>query len=182
MDGRLTWRGAYTPDVLTDTPAGAAARAEMTRMFDAEQRKVTEILGIECGYRYVDSPLLCNEPGGPDPDNRAYVPTTWPGFRLPHVWLDDRTALHDHLGSGYTLLRLGKTAADSRALEAELRATGSPFEVREFADASARELYGYDLVLVRPDLHVVWRGNAAPSDPRGVAAVATGHGALTAVS
>jgi hypothetical protein len=38
-----------------------------------------------------------------------------------------------------------------------------------------REVYGYDLILVRPDLHVVWRGNAAPQDAAEVAAVATGH-------
>jgi hypothetical protein len=36
-------------------------------------------------------------------------------------------------------------------------------------------VYGYDLILVRPDLHVVWRGNAAPSDPAQLAAVVTGH-------
>ena len=38
-----------------------------------------------------------------------------------------------------------------------------------------REIYGYDLILVRPDLHVVWRGNAAPEDAAEVAAIATGH-------
>ena len=53
---------------------------QMGPQFDAEQRKVTEILGIEAGYRYSDSPLICAEAGdGPDPDNRSYVPTTWPG-------------------------------------------------------------------------------------------------------
>jgi len=163
---RLTWRAATSLD-------------EMSRMFDTEQRKVTEILGIEAGYRYAGSPLICDEAGGPDPDNRAYVPTTWPGFRLPHVWLDDRTALHDRLGFGYTLLRLGRTPADAGALESELRATGAPFERLDVPDAAVRELYGYDLILVRPDLHVVWRGNHAPDDARAVAAIATGR-ALTA--
>ena len=76
--------------------------------------KSPKFSGIEAGYRYVDSPIIWPEPGeGPDPDNRAYVPTTWPGARLPHVWLDDGTALHDHLGSGYTLLRLGGTRAET---------------------------------------------------------------------
>jgi hypothetical protein len=143
---------------------------------------VTEILGIEAGYRYAGSPLIADEPGGPDLDNRAYVATTWPGFRLPHVWLDDRSALHDHLGSGYTLLRLGATTADTRALESAFTASGAPFAVQTFADARAREIYGYDLIVVRPDLHVVWRGNTAPADPRGLAALATGHGALTVAS
>ena len=151
----------------------------MGEAFDAEQRKVTEILGIEAGYRYVDSPVVCDEGGeGPDPDNRAYVPTTWPGFRLPHVWLDDRTALHDRLGSGYTLVRLGTAQAGTQALEDALHAAGAPFATLDIPDARAREIYGYDLILVRPDLHVVWRGDTAPSDARLVAAVATGRGAL----
>jgi len=163
MDGRTTWRAA-------------ASRAEMAVAFDAEQRKVTEILGIECGYRYVDSAILCAEDGpAPDPDNRAYVPTTWPGFRLPHVWLDDRTALHDRLGFGYTLLQLGHAPADTSAFERELRATGAPLDVLRVPDATARTLYERDLVLVRPDLHVAWRGNAPPDDPRGVAATVTGR-------
>jgi aromatic ring hydroxylase-like protein len=47
--------------------------------------------------------------------------------------------------------------------------------VIEAGDARAREIYECDLVLVRPDLHVVWRGNAAPEDPARIAAIATGH-------
>ena len=86
----------------------------MARLFDIEQRKVTEILGIEAGYRYTGSPVICRPEAReiidcPDPDSPQYVPTSCPGARLPHVWLNDGTALHDHLGPGYTLLRLGKT-------------------------------------------------------------------------
>jgi 2-polyprenyl-6-methoxyphenol hydroxylase-like FAD-dependent oxidoreductase len=163
MAGRTTWRAA-------------TSRADMAVAFDAEQRKVTEILGIEAGYRYVASPVVCNESGdGPDPDNRAYVPTTWPGFRLPHVWLEDGTALHDRLGFGYTLLLLGNTQTDTNALEGELRATGAPLDVLRVPDKRARELYERDIVLVRPDLHVAWRGNTPPADPRGVAATVTGR-------
>jgi hypothetical protein len=32
-------------------------------------------------------------------------------------------------------------------------------------------------VLVRPDLHVVWRGDRIPDDVEGIVLVATGHGA-----
>jgi hypothetical protein len=148
----------------------------MAKRFDVEQRKVTEILGIEAGYRYVDSPAIWPEPGeGPDPDNRSYVPTSWPGARLPHVWLDDGTALHDHLGPGYTLLRLGGARAETGRLEQALRASGAPLDVLDFPSDAARDIYGRDLLLVRPDLHVVWRGNQAPDDAAAVAAVATGH-------
>jgi len=30
-------------------------------------------------------------------------------------------------------------------------------------------------LLLRPDMHVVWRGNAPPDEPETVAAIATGH-------
>jgi hypothetical protein len=35
-------------------------------------------------------------------------------------------------------------------------------------------VYGYDLLLLRSDLHVVWRGNRPPEDPGEVATTATG--------
>jgi len=163
MDGRTSWRAE-------------TSREAMAKAFDVEQRKVTEIAGIEAGYRYVGSPVVCGEPGdGPDPDNRAYVPTTWPGFRLPHVWLADRTPMQDHLGFGYTLLQLGDAPPDTGAFERELRATGAPLDVLRVPDPIAREIYERDLVLVRPDLHVAWRGNAVPADPRAVAATVTGR-------
>jgi 2-polyprenyl-6-methoxyphenol hydroxylase-like FAD-dependent oxidoreductase len=166
MSGRNTWRAADSLD-------------EMAARFDREQRKVTEILGIEAGYRYVGSPIVCEEPGdGPDPDNTAYVPTTWPGFRLPHVWLDDDTPLHDHLGAGYTLLQVGSTRTDPSAIVAAFAAHGAPLDVQHIASTRARELYDADLVLVRPDLHVAWRGNAPPSNAEHIAATVTGHGVL----
>jgi len=39
----------------------------------------------------------------------------------------------------------------------------------------ARELYERDHVLLRPDLHVAWRGNSAPADPVGLVSTVTGH-------
>ena len=103
------------------------------------------------------------------------VPTTWPGARLPHVWLRDGRSLHDAIGDGYTLLKLGGSAADTSDLERAMRARQAPFTVLTIDEPAPRDVYGYDLIVVRPDLHVVWRGNAAPADPAQLAAVATGH-------
>jgi hypothetical protein len=36
-------------------------------------------------------------------------------------------------------------------------------------------VYGFDLLLLRPDMHVAWRGNGAPADPHRLAALVTGH-------
>lgn len=108
--GAEVWRAAETLE-------------EMGRLFGVEQRKVTEILGVDAGYRYVASPLIWPASRqGPDGNNNLrYVPTARPGTRLPHVWLEDGTALHDRLGPGYTLLRLGSTRADTNALEQGFR-------------------------------------------------------------
>ena len=103
-----------------------------------------------------------------------YVPTTWPGARLPHLWLDDGTALHDRIGEGYTLLRLAGAKADSAPLARAFAAYGAPFTVLDIGEERARDIYGYDLLLLRPDLHVVWRGNRL-DDPAKLAAMATGH-------
>jgi 2-polyprenyl-6-methoxyphenol hydroxylase-like FAD-dependent oxidoreductase len=176
MSGRLSWRAAYHPDIRKNTTKGAAIRAEMASRFDVEQRKVTEILGIEAGYRYVGSPVVWPEAGdGPDPDHPHYVPTTWPGARFPHAWLNDGTALHDRLGPGYTLLRLGGSQADVSGLERALRATGAPLDVLAIKDEQVREIACLDLLLVRPDLHVVWRGSQLSDEAGTIAAVATGR-------
>ncbi|MEK7946183.1 FAD-dependent monooxygenase [Pigmentiphaga sp. YJ18] len=177
-EGRVDWRAAYKPDINDDTPEGRATRAEVARVADIEQRKTNEILGIEMGYRYIDTTIICQEPGeGPDPDSRAYTPTTWPGARIPHVWLDDGSALQDHMTQGYNLIKLGpKGGHDTRALEQALRAYGAPLAVHEFEDEAPLRIYGHALLLLRPDLHVAWRGNAPPDDPARVAAIATGHG------
>jgi hypothetical protein len=86
---------------------------------------------------------------------------------LQHVWLDD----------GFTILRLGRTRADTAGLEQALRSYGAPVIVLDIPDAAARDLYQHDIILLRPDMHIVWRGNRLPDDVREVAATATGHAA-----
>jgi 2-polyprenyl-6-methoxyphenol hydroxylase-like FAD-dependent oxidoreductase len=173
--GRRKWRSRYRPQMGDDTAAGEAARRDLVSVADVEQRKSNEMIGAELGYRYVGSPVISDEPGGPEHLFRDYVPTSWPGARLPHVWLDGHVALQDRIGAGYALLRLGGTQEDGAALEQSFRAYDAPFEVLDIPDEAARDLYGFDLILVRPDLHVVWRGHRAPERPDEIAAIATGH-------
>jgi 2-polyprenyl-6-methoxyphenol hydroxylase-like FAD-dependent oxidoreductase len=174
--GRRAWRAMVKPNIRDNTPEGAETRAELTRVANVEQRKSNEMIGAELGYRYVGSPVIAQEEGeGPPHEFMTYVPTTWPGVRLPHVWLDDGTALHDKIGDGYTLLRFGGSAANSAPLARAFAGYGVRFAALDIADARPRELYGYDLLLVRPDLHVVWRGNSLPGEADKLAALATGH-------
>jgi hypothetical protein len=135
------------------------------------------MVGAELGYRYVGSPLIASEASeGPEHNFIDYVPSTYPGVRLPHVWLGDETAVQDRIGygHGYALLRFAGEH-DTAALGRAFAAYGAPCGVLDLPNQRARDVYGYDLVLVRPDLHVVWRGNALPDDPAGLAALATGR-------
>jgi FAD binding domain len=173
--GRRKWRGMWRPNIRDDSAVGADTRRSLADVADIEQRKSNEMIGAELGYRYVDSPIIANVPGGPEHLFREYQPTTWPGARLPHVWLDDGTPMQDRIPDGYAILKLGGTKADARGLQSALRDRGAPATVIEVPDSRAREIYGCDLILVRPDLHVVWRGGAMPEEPARIAAIATGH-------
>jgi hypothetical protein len=148
---------------------------QLVAVAEVEQRKSNEMIGAELGYRYAGSPIIADEPGAPEHDFRQYVPTTWPGARLPHVWLDGHSAIQDRIRRGYTLLRLGRSKEDLSGLEHSMKARGAPFEVLDIPDAVARDVYGFDLILLRPDLHIAWRGNRPPSDPAQLAALVTGH-------
>lgn len=173
--GRRKWRAQYRPNIREASADGQATRDSLARVANVEQRKTNEMIGAELGYRYVGSPVIWDEPGGPEHLFREYVPTTWPGARLPHVWLKNQTPVQDVIGDGYTLLRLGHSNADTSGLERAMGALGVPFEIVTVSDDIARDVYGRDLILLRPDLHIAWRGNDAPADPGHLAALVTGQ-------
>jgi 2-polyprenyl-6-methoxyphenol hydroxylase-like FAD-dependent oxidoreductase len=173
--GRRKWRGQWRPEITQVGADGDAARANLASVADVEQRKTNEMIGAELGYRYVDSPIIDEIPGGPEHLFREYVPTTWPGARLPHIWLADGVAIQDVIPTdGFTILRTAG-AHDIDPLAAELRRRGAPVTVIDIFQNPARTVYGRDLLLLRPDMHVVWRGNAPPANPAEIAAIATGN-------
>jgi 2-polyprenyl-6-methoxyphenol hydroxylase-like FAD-dependent oxidoreductase len=174
--GYHKWRSQWRPEIGDDTATGQAVRDKLTEVAAVEQRKVNEMIGAELGYRYVDSPIIDNTPGGPEHLFRNYQPTSWPGARLPHVWLDDGMPIQDQISNAsYTLLRLNDRH-DTASFEAAFRARGVPFGVLPIASERAREIYEKDLILLRPDMHVVWRGNNPPENLADLAALASGHG------
>jgi 2-polyprenyl-6-methoxyphenol hydroxylase-like FAD-dependent oxidoreductase len=190
--GRRRWRKLWSPAITEDSAAGQRARKELAGVADREQRWSNDLLGIELGYRYDGSPLIVPErpapgaDGPPDPDQFAYTPSAWPGTHLPHAWLPDAAAeagdgtcqglaLQDLMGPGFTVLRAGDDVPSAAPLSASLAALGVPVQTVTVG-ADLRPLLGADLLLVRPDLHVAWRGDRPPADPDQVARVVAGHG------
>ena len=154
----------HTPAVHEDSEAGARAReaygAKILELGNLEN----EALGIEIGYRYDDSNVLCYEDDEAPPVEMAhYAPTTRPGARIPSLFLEDGRALFDLLGRGFTLIRFADRDVEPMLVAARER--GLPLDVLDLREDRVRTIYERDLVLVRPDQHVAWRGDAVPDDP-----------------
>jgi 2-polyprenyl-6-methoxyphenol hydroxylase-like FAD-dependent oxidoreductase len=173
--GMGMWRSLWKPYVRDDTPEGAALRAEIGRVADQHHRRVHEMVGVELGYSYAGSALVAHEPDNvADWDTTRYAPHTCPGVRVPHMWLKDGRALQDALGANYTLLDL-TGGCDTASLEAQFANAGAPLEVLHLQEPRIRDVYGCALLLLRPDLHVFWRGEALPAALDEFVRAATGH-------
>lgn len=91
-----------------------------------------------------------------------YRQTSQPGARAPHVWLADGRSTLDLFGREFVLLRLGHDAPDSNEFESAAAACGLPLKVVTCDETPVLAAYERRLVVVRPDGHVAWRGNAWP--------------------
>jgi 2-polyprenyl-6-methoxyphenol hydroxylase-like FAD-dependent oxidoreductase len=173
--GVLAWRAKVRPEVRDPGPEGDTARREVAQAAQANHWRVHEMVSVEIGYSYAGSPMVAEEPGNrPEWDIVRYVPHTRPGVRVPHVWLKDGRAMQDVLGPDYTLLDLtGKH--DTAAIEAAFCGRGAPLDVVRLDEPHVRGVYGCSLLLLRPDLHIAWRGTQPPEDATALAALATGH-------
>ena len=115
--------------------------------------------------------MICSEPGAEIPDDPLrYVPTTAPGVRMPSVIMGNGTPIFDRLGPWFTLAGFGKRP--SEALVAAATRRGMPLKVTQFEEPELTSVYGSQLLLVRPDQHIAWRGVACDS-PRDADAIIT---------
>jgi hypothetical protein len=154
-----------SPDLDDDGPAGRARRASLVPALQVKDPEFHS-LGLVLGYDYPASPVVVPDGGPvPSPELTVHRPSAHPGARLPHAWLPDGRSIYDLLGDGFALLRLGPTAAAEPLLHAAAR-RAVPLRLVDLAALPGlRARYGADLVLVRPDQHVAWRGNgSAPGD------------------
>lgn len=154
----------YDPLLHEDSEAGLKKREEYGKVILDAGNLENEAWGIEWGYRYDASPVICHEDGeAPAYEWETVVPTTWPGVRAPNVFLDNGKgeAIFDLFGKEFTLLNFGDNSTDMFAeLAAEL---GIPLDIVQVNDAHAATIYEKPLVLIRPDQHVAWRGETQPS-------------------
>ena len=111
---------------------------------------------------YEGSPVVAGPPGAVCGARGAHRRAARPGHHLAPAGLSDGRNVFDALGRGFTLLALDAPARAVAAFESAARERGVPLEVVRDRLAGDRRAYGARLVLVRPDQHVAWAGDAAP--------------------
>ena len=122
------------------------------------------------------------DPGFKENPELIYQPTTYPGARLPHVWVEKATqklSSLDLCGKGrFTLITAIGGDAWIEAARAVSNATGLDITTVKIGPgcdyedpygdwAEAREVGDGGCVLVRPDQHVAWRAKKRSADALG---------------
>ena len=140
--------------------------------------------GVELNQRYASRAIVPD--GSPEPawqrDRELYYQaTTWPGARVPHVWVEHagiRKSTIDLVGHGrFTLLtgiggepwRIAAAAVAAKfgiALDAITIGPAGCDALDLYADwYRDSEVEEAGCVVVRPDMHVAWRAHDAVADP-----------------
>ena len=144
---------------------GEKIRRELSNSILEKLKEEYFCLGIQLGARYDDSPIIINEDNLlPDSSPYDYTPTSHPGGRAPHAWLEDGSPLFDHFSNGFTLLKLGTVNINTDSFVNRAANLRIPLVLYENTSKDLFRLYKYNLVLIRPDQYVAWRGNNIPED------------------
>lgn len=186
----LEARTAAFAELSQSTPAAAARRARLRTAIQGTEREF-HALGQEMNQRYDGSRAVyvADEPAPrpplpPDPV-LTHWPSTYPGARLPHAWLNTRVpqdpslSTHDLAGHTRFTLLTGPGDVDLRWRRAASRvgpALGLRIEcvsigwMCDYEDvygdwARRREVEDGGCVLVRPDRFVGWRCFDVVDDP-----------------
>lgn len=156
----------FQAEIEAMSPAGEQARRDVAELVWEYKKNEFYALGVVLGYCYQNSPIIVDDGTMQNwKRSRDYIPEAIPGCLAPHRWLDDNLSLYDLFGSGFTLLATTNgVETDIAAAEAGAAAHGVPLTILRLPDPALAALYGAALVLIRPDQHVAWRGNAWPAD------------------
>ncbi len=158
-------RREITPELEAPGPAGDALRARVGREAYALDIQQQCCGGLNFGYAYEASPIIAYDGEAASAYTMGtFTSSTVPGCRAPHIWLDGKISLYDALGPDYTLIRTDP-AVRVDGIMAVASQRGVPLAVINVTTPEAKETYHHKLVLVRPDQHVAWRGDAEPAAP-----------------
>ncbi|HVN83292.1 MAG TPA: FAD-dependent monooxygenase [Candidatus Binatia bacterium] len=158
----------------------AAMLADSTRRREVQaaiehQAEHFDMLGLQLGYVYESDTIISDGSAPPAVDNpvRDFVPSSRPGSRLPHGWVEfegRRVSTLDLIPPERFALLVGPMGSTWIEAATDL---GVPLQIvqigREVDDpsnwwASVAHMESDGALLVRPDQHVAFRSRRAPAD------------------
>jgi flavin-dependent monooxygenase StaC len=160
---RRTMDRELPPELHRNTSEGERARAAMAeRLAASGARREFDAPEVHFGFHYA-SPIVVSE-GEPIRVSPDWRPNSEPGSRAAHAWLRPGVSTLDLFGRGFSLLCF--TESDRlNGFEPAFADRRVPLETTVCGDPQIAALYQRPFVLVRPDGHVAWRGDALPADP-----------------
>ncbi len=168
------------PEIHEESEAGRAARERVGQALNDGLKREWLSMNMHLGNRYLESPVIAYDASEDREAAKAeledaihYRPSSRPGARAPHAWMKDGRSTLDLFGRSFVLLDFGG-ADDFSGLQRAAKDAGMALEVVSIAEPEIAALYERALVLVRPDGHVAWRGDAPPADVAGLIATVCG--------
>ena len=144
--------------------------------------KMWHDFGTDVGWRvsgyephYEGSTVVAGPPGGVSSAHGDHVVKARAGHHLTPRALSSGRDVFDELGPDFTLLAFDASDGAVAAFEQAAGALGIPLKVVRDSYAEPRKGYESRLILVRPDQYVVWCGDSAPGDARGLMAKVVGR-------
>lgn len=169
-------REAVSEVIEESGPAGDEARKLTGQLLYDLNVKQYCCGGLNFGYFYDASPLISYDgEAAPEYSMDQFTPSTAPGCRTPHFWLDDGRSVYDAMGLDYTLMRFDPTV-DVDPLKKAAAQRGVPLAVLDVQSDQVPLAYRHALVLSRPDQHVAWRGNQMPTNAMTLIELIRGNG------
>jgi 2,4-dichlorophenol 6-monooxygenase len=165
---------------FVENDEGRSRRARLRAVLDV-QRMEWQAHDLELGF-YYDRGAISPDgtfPPERDPMGSRYTPTTRPGHRLPHAWVErsgQRLSTLDLVRGHEFLLIVGPNdpgwAQAGRKLASDGRAHVRTISIGDGGDyidldrswTALREVAADGAILVRPDNHVAWRAVGARSN------------------
>ena len=143
-----------------DTEDGCRLRDRVAHAIRVAKHSEFYSLGLVLGDQYPVSPIVWSEHRTARAASISdFTPSAHPGARLPHAWLGERRSIYDLLGAEFSIISFSVSSAPFLAAAARRGISMTAVDLAAWPHLRGR--YGAELVLVRPDQHVAWRGNDA---------------------
>lgn len=160
--------------LLEDSDKGRSFRAQVARIIESQAIEFCAH-GIELGFRYTNGFLIPDGsiPATRDPLGLQYFPTTQPGHRLPHAWVERQGQILSthHLvrnnlafalitdADGSVWLPAAERVSRRLGVQTAVAQIGTRCPYRDYEDRWERlkGIQAGGAILVRPDNIVAWR-------------------------